>query len=42
MPPFVRIDHVLARVRLAVTEIAAKPGLGRDHRYLIAAVAIRT
>ena len=41
-PPFVRIDHVLTGARLAVTEIAAKPGFGSDHRYLIAIVAIRT
>ena len=42
VPPFVRIDHVLTGTRLAVTEIAAKPGFGSDHRYLIATVAIRT
>jgi hypothetical protein len=42
VPPFVRIDHVLTGARLAVTEIAAKPGFGSDHRYLVAAVAIRT
>ncbi len=41
VPPFVRIDHVLTGTRLAVTEIAAKPGFGSDHRYLIATVAIR-
>ena len=42
VPPFVRIDHVLTGARLAVTEIAAKPGFGSDHRYLVAMVAIRT
>ena len=42
VPPFVRIDHVLTGTRLAVTEIAAKPGFGSDHRYLVAMVAIRT
>ena len=42
VPPFVRIDHVLTGARLAVTEIAAKPGFGSDHRYLVATVAIRT
>jgi endonuclease/exonuclease/phosphatase (EEP) superfamily protein YafD len=41
VPPFVRIDHVLAGARLAVTAIAAKPGFGSDHRYLVATVAIR-
>ena len=41
VPPFVRIDQVLTGTRLAVTEIAAKPGFGSDHRYLIATVAIR-
>ena len=41
-PPFVRIDHVLTGARLAVTEIATKPGFGSDHRYLVAMVAIRT
>jgi endonuclease/exonuclease/phosphatase (EEP) superfamily protein YafD len=41
VPPFVRIDHVLTGARLAVTEIAAKPGFGSDHRYLVAVVAIR-
>ena len=33
VPPFVRIDHVLTGARLAVTQIAAKPGFGSDHRY---------
>ena len=42
VPPFVRIDHVLTGARLAVTEIAARPGFGSDHRYLVATVAIRT
>jgi endonuclease/exonuclease/phosphatase (EEP) superfamily protein YafD len=42
MPTFVRIDHLLTGARLAVTEIAAKPGFGSDHRYLVAMVAIRT
>ena len=42
VPPFLRIDHVLTGARLAVTEIAAKPGFGSDHRYLVATVAIRT
>jgi endonuclease/exonuclease/phosphatase (EEP) superfamily protein YafD len=42
VPPFVRIDHVLTGSRLTVTEIAAKPGFGSDHRYLVASVAIRT
>ena len=42
VPPLVRIDHVLTGARLAVTEIAAKPGFGSDHRYLVATVAIRT
>jgi endonuclease/exonuclease/phosphatase (EEP) superfamily protein YafD len=42
VPPFVRIDHVLTGARLAVTEIAARPGFGSDHRYLVAIVAIRT
>ena len=41
VPPFARIDHVLTGARLAVTEIAAKPGFGSDHRYLVATVAIR-
>ena len=40
VPPFVRIDHVLTGARLAVTQIAAKPGFGSDHRYLVATVAI--
>lgn len=42
VPPFVRIDHVLTGPRLAVSEIAAHPGFGSDHRYLIATVAVRT
>jgi len=42
VPPFVRIDHVLTGAGLTVTQIAAKPGFGSDHRYLIATVAIRT
>jgi endonuclease/exonuclease/phosphatase (EEP) superfamily protein YafD len=42
MPPFVRIDHVLTGVRLAVTGILSRPGFGSDHRYLVATVAIRT
>ena len=42
VPLFVRIDHVLTGARLAVTEIATKPGFGSDHRYLVAVVAIRT
>jgi len=42
VPPFVRIDHVLTGARLAVTQIAAKPGFGSDHRYLVATIAIRT
>jgi len=42
VPPLVRIDHVLTGARLAVTQIAAKPGFGSDHRYLTATVAIRT
>ena len=41
MSPFARIDHVLTGARLTVTEIAAKPGFGSDHRYLVATVAIR-
>jgi endonuclease/exonuclease/phosphatase (EEP) superfamily protein YafD len=41
VPPFVRIDHVLTGAHLAVTQIAAKPGFGSDHRYLLATVAIR-
>ena len=41
VPPFVRIDHVLTGTRLAVTQIAAKPGFGSDHRYLVATVAIQ-
>jgi len=41
VPPVIRIDHVLTGARLAVTEIAAKPGFGSDHRYLVATVAIR-
>ena len=42
VPPFARIDHVLTGARLAVTQIAAKPGFGSDHRYLVATVAIQT
>ena len=42
LPPFVRIDHLLTGARLAVTQIAAKPGFGSDHRYLVATIAIRT
>jgi endonuclease/exonuclease/phosphatase (EEP) superfamily protein YafD len=42
VPPFLRIDHVLTGARLAVTQIAALPGFGSDHRYLVATVAIRT
>ncbi len=42
VPPLIRIDHVLTGARLAVVEIAAKPGFGSDHRYLVATVAIRT
>jgi endonuclease/exonuclease/phosphatase (EEP) superfamily protein YafD len=42
VPPFIRIDHVLTGARLAVTEIAAQPGFGSDHRYLTATVAIRS
>jgi endonuclease/exonuclease/phosphatase (EEP) superfamily protein YafD len=41
VPPFARIDHVLTGASLAVTQIAAKPGFGSDHRYLVATVAIR-
>jgi endonuclease/exonuclease/phosphatase (EEP) superfamily protein YafD len=42
IPPFARIDHVMTGSGLAVTQIAAKPGFGSDHRYLVAAVAVRT
>jgi endonuclease/exonuclease/phosphatase (EEP) superfamily protein YafD len=42
VPPFVRIDHVLTGARLVVTEIAARPGFGSDHRYLTATIAVRT
>lgn len=42
VPPFVRIDHILTGARLAVTQIAAKPGFGSDHRYLVAMISIRT
>jgi endonuclease/exonuclease/phosphatase (EEP) superfamily protein YafD len=42
VPAFVRIDHVLTGTGLAVTQIAAKPGFGSDHRYLVATIAIRT
>ena len=42
MADFACIDHVLTGARLAVTEIAAEPGFGSDHRYLVATVAIRT
>ena len=42
VPPFVRIDHVLTGARLAVTQIAAMPGFGSDHLYLVATIAIRT
>jgi len=42
VPAFVRIDHVLTGARLAVTQIAAEPGFGSDHRYLVATIAIRT
>jgi endonuclease/exonuclease/phosphatase family metal-dependent hydrolase len=42
VPPFVRIDHVLTGADLTVTQIAAKPGFGSDHRYLVATVAIKT
>ena len=42
VPPFVRIDHLLTGPHLAVTRIAAKPGFGSDHRYLVATVAIQT
>jgi endonuclease/exonuclease/phosphatase (EEP) superfamily protein YafD len=41
VPPFVRIDHVLTGDGLAVTGIAARPGFGTDHRYLVATVAVR-
>ena len=41
VPPFVRIDHVLTGAQLAVTGIAAGPGFGSDHRYVVATVAIR-
>ena len=41
VPPFARIDHVLTGARLAVTQIAARPGFGSDHRYLVATVAIQ-
>lgn len=42
LPPFIRIDHVLTGDRLAVTQIAARPGFGSDHRYLLATIAIQT
>jgi len=42
VPPLVRIDHVLTGAHLAVTQIAAKPGFGSDHRYLVASVAVQT
>ena len=42
VPPLVRIDHVLTGTHLAVTQIAAKPGFGSDHRYLVATVAVQT
>jgi endonuclease/exonuclease/phosphatase (EEP) superfamily protein YafD len=42
VPPFARIDHVLTGTRMTVTDIAAKPGFGSDHRFLVASVAIRT
>jgi endonuclease/exonuclease/phosphatase (EEP) superfamily protein YafD len=41
VPPFLRIDHVLTGAGLAVTQIAAEPGFGSDHRYLVARVAIK-
>jgi endonuclease/exonuclease/phosphatase (EEP) superfamily protein YafD len=40
VPPFARIDHVLTGDHLAVSEIAAMPGFGTDHRYLVATVAV--
>ncbi len=42
VPPFVRIDHVLTGAHLAVTSIAANPGFGSDHRYLLARVAVQS
>ena len=42
VPPFARIDHILTGARLTVTDIAAKPGFGSDHRFLVATVAVRT
>lgn len=41
LPPIVRIDHVLTGPGLEVTQIAAGPGPGSDHKELTATVAIR-
>ncbi len=38
--PFVRIDHVLTGSGVEVTRIQSAPGLGSDHRDLIATVAV--
>jgi endonuclease/exonuclease/phosphatase (EEP) superfamily protein YafD len=41
VPPFVRIDHVLTGGSLTVVHIATGAGIGSDHHYLTAAVAVR-
>jgi endonuclease/exonuclease/phosphatase family metal-dependent hydrolase len=39
-PPMFRIDHVLTRGAVSVTELKTGDGAGSDHRPLIAKVAV--
>ncbi|MCU1495641.1 MAG: Endonuclease/exonuclease/phosphatase [Acidimicrobiaceae bacterium] len=41
LPPFVRIDHVLAGPNVSVERISTGDGPGSDHRYVTATVAVR-
>ncbi len=41
LPPFVRIDHVLAGSDVSVLQIHTARGVGSDHRDLLATVAVR-
>lgn len=41
LPPFVRIDHVIAGPGVAIKRVGAGHGPGSDHRYLTATVAVK-
>lgn len=42
LPPFVRIDHVLTGMGVAVKAIQTGPGIGSDHRELRAQILVET